>query len=401
MDLKKWTDFQDIKNKLDKKWKSGEMLRNVIEENDLFLLKIKISAPSINEMSSDFEKVIKWVDHLRSKSKDKLGFGYNLEEKETNFRLFGKNLIPNYAIIDTLEDALRLLHKKTETKLLQNVYQDFLKEWELHPKFSEIKDWFLKYPFKALEQIGENSSKIIIVLKWFEENPNHFVYIRQLDIEGIDTKFIEKNQTVLSELLEIILPETDYDINQKKFEDKFKLRKKPAMIRFRILDNNYSSQVFRDITIPVEEFHLWKNNIEKVFFTENEINFLSFPNVEKSIVIFGKGYGVHLFGEVEWLKEKQVFYWGDIDTHGFNILSIARGFIPELKSFLMTEQILIEHQNLWVKEEAPFVAEVKNLTIEERDLLDKLQNNFYGENIRLEQERICYRHLEEWIKEIY
>lgn len=399
-DLKKWTDFYDIKAKLEKKWKSGEILCNMIEEKNLFPSRVKINGPNSNELSLDFEKVIQWIEKLKNKEKSKLGYGYSLEEREINFRIVGRNRIPVYAVIETTEDALRLLNKNEEAKIFQNICQKFFEEWRTHPKFAHLKEWFLKHPFRLIDLNGENSYKIILVLKWFERNPRHFVYIRQLDIEGVDTKFIEEHQGVLGELLEILLMETDFDLCKKKFEDKFRLRKKPNMIRFRILDGDYSDQVFRDITIPLEEFQSWENTIEKVFFTENEINFLSFPNLKNSIVIFGKGYGIYLLFDVQWLKSREVYYWGDIDTHGFNILSIARGFLPNIKSFLMTEEILMSHRSLWVNEDKPFLSEIKNLTPKEQDLVSKLQNGYFAPKVRLEQERIRFKYLKEWMKQI-
>lgn len=398
--MKKWTDFQDIKAKLDKKWKSGAILRDIIDESGLFPDKIKISGPNSNELSLEFEKAIQWVKKLKEKEKIKLGYGYYLEEKEVNFRIVGRNTIPVYAVIETTEDALRILNKNAEAESFRTICQAFFEQWRNHPNFERLKEWLLKYPFRVIEQIGMDFPKIIRVLEWFEQNPEHFVYIRQLDIEGVDTKFIEKHQSVLGELLEILLPETDYDHDGKRFEDRFRLRKKPTMVRFRILDENYASQVFRDITIPLEEFQSWENSVERVFFTENEINFLSFPHLSNSIAIFGKGYGIYLLRDVQWLKNKDVYYWGDIDTHGFNILSIARGILPNIKSFLMTEQILIAHKLLWTEESSPFLSEVKNLTSQERDLLTKLQTDYYGSKVRLEQERIRFKYLEEWMGKI-
>ena len=29
-----------------------------------------------------------------------------------------------------------------------------------------------------------------------------------------------------------------------------------------------------------------------------------------------------------WLLEKEIYYWGDIDTHGFAIFNQLRGFLP-------------------------------------------------------------------------
>lgn len=400
MDLKKWTDFHDIKKKLERKWQNGEILRDIIEERGFFPHRIKITYPTSHELNLEFEKVIQWTKNLREKEKSKLGYGYSLEEKITNFRIVGRNSIPIYAVVETFEDAIKLLNKNSEVKMFQNVWGDFSEEWGMHPHFEHLKEWFLKYPFRAIRDIGIHASKIILVIRWFEEHPDHYLYIRQLDIEGVDTKFIEKHQTVLGELMEILLPSTNFDLCQKKFEDKFRLRKKPMMIRFRILDEENLIWTFRDMMIPLEEFQAWENNIERVFFTENEINFLSFPSLKNSIVIFGKGYGIKLLCDIQWLKDKEVYYWGDIDTHGFNILSMARGFLPEIHSFLMTERILVAHKNLWVDEESPFLSEVKNLTSEEQDLLYKLQNGYFGSKVRLEQERIRFKYLKEWIDRI-
>lgn len=397
--MKKWPDFHDIKSELEKKeiWK--KILRDIVEEQGLFPYRIKIKELNQKDISLEFERTIQWIQKLRDKEKSRLGYGYFLEEKETNYHIVGKNRIPTCVVIETREDALRLLNKSSEAKAFQTICQEFFEEWRMHPHFENLKEWFLKDPLKVISKIGENSSKIILVLKWFERNPKHYVYIRQLDIEGIDTKFIEKHQSILGELLVILLPKTDFDLSREKFEDRFRLRKKPTMVRFRILDKNDSVHIFRDITVPFEEFQSWDNDIENVFFTENEINFLSFPAFKNSVVIFGQGYGINLLRDVKWLKNKEVYYWGDIDTHGFKILSDARGFLPDIKSFLMTEQILMAHKTLWVNEDRPFLSEIKNLTVQEQNLLSKLQNDYFGPKVRMEQERIRFRYMKEWMEQ--
>lgn len=97
---------------------------------------------------------------------------------------------------------------------------------------------------------------------------------------------------------------------------------------------------------------------------------------------------------VKWFNHKNLFYWGDIDTHGFNILNMARGNFQHIKSILMTEEILLNHKSMWVKEDKQFIGQVHNLTSEELRLYTKLRNNFYGENVRLEQELIKYKYIE-------
>ena len=85
--------------------------------------------------------------------------------------------------------------------------------------------------------------------------------------------------------------------------------------------------------------HKW--SIKTVFVTENDINGLAFPIVDNSIVIFGRGYGFEHLQNAHWLRNKEIAYWGDIDTHGFAILSQFRKLFPAVRSFLMDRDALL------------------------------------------------------------
>jgi hypothetical protein len=51
-------------------------------------------------------------------------------------------------------------------------------------------------------------------------------------------------------------------------------------------------------TVTAETFAGLKLPVQRVYITENEINFLAFPPVAASMVIFGAGYGFNLFADV-------------------------------------------------------------------------------------------------------
>jgi hypothetical protein len=72
----------------------------------------------------------------------------------------------------------------------------------------------------------------------------------------------------------------------------------------------------------------WCYPSQRVFITENETNFLAFPEVADAIVVFGAGYGWEALARASWLHRCQLHYWGDIDTHGFAILDQLRGYFP-------------------------------------------------------------------------
>ena len=108
------------------------------------------------------------------------------------------------------------------------------------------------------------------------------------------------------------------------------------------------------------------------------------------MIIFGLGYGIQSLRNIAWLKEKEIIYWGDIDTHGFAILSQLRSYYPQTKSILMDELTLLHFSHLWVSEplDKRCTATLAHLTSGEQLLYEKLKFNLLGDNIRLEQERI-------------
>lgn len=84
--------------------------------------------------------------------------------------------------------------------------------------------------------------------------------------------------------------------------------------------------------------------------TENKVNFLAFPALRNSLIIFGLGYGVQRLKQVPWLKDVQIYYWGDIDTNGLAILSQLRVYFPHTHSLLMNETTLLQCREWWGEE---------------------------------------------------
>ncbi|NOY12517.1 MAG: DUF2220 domain-containing protein [Deltaproteobacteria bacterium] len=226
-----------------------------------------------------------------------------------------------------------------------------------------------------------------------------------MEIPTVDSKFIEQHKRILRELLDLLLPiETIASevtgLSGSGFERRFGLRYDEPLIRFRILDSALSGPFgLSDLSIPLRQFQPLDFPCRRVFITENKINGLSFPPVPSSLVIFGLGYGIQALKEVPWLRERPVYYWGDIDTHGFAILSQLRGYFPQTRSLLMDRETLLAGRDLWVCEEPGkrCLADLPHLDEEEQQLYQDLCSNQLGENIRLEQERIAFSRLQEWL----
>ena len=91
-----------------------------------------------------------------------------------------------------------------------------------------------------------------------------------------------------------------------------------------------------------------------------------------------------------------MYYWGDIDTHGFAILSRLRCYYPQAKSLLMDKKTLEQFVHLSVYESLTSSEQklLSHLTDDENDLYQQLQKNL----LRLEQERISFVYLQDTLK---
>jgi hypothetical protein len=146
-----------------------------------------------------------------------------------------------------------------------------------------------------------------------------------------------------------------------------------------------------DYTVSQVAFARMAPAVRRVFITENEINFLAFPPVADSLVVFGAGYGFEALAQAGWLSNCALHYWGDIDTHGFAILDQLRAHHPHAQSFLMDRQTLLQHRPQWTVEPQPTLRDLPRLSPEESALYDELRwLRLSDQPVRLEQERISF-----------
>lgn len=121
---------------------------------------------------------------------------------------------------------------------------------------------------------------------------------------------------------------------------------------------------------------------------ENEISYLSVDVPPGGVVIWGKGFEVDRVGQLPWLADVNVAYWGDLDTHGFAILDRLRAWLPQTRSVMMDRETLLAHRDRWVSEDRPTSARLPRLLADEQSLYDDIASDRLSVKVRLEQERI-------------
>jgi hypothetical protein len=388
-----WTTPDDLEAQVRRWWDRGDLLREP-PANAGFPRPLRLKRPDTRALSEQFADAQGWIRTLESQSKGARGFGYEIEWIEVSHRVLGSNRVPVAAFVPTREDALLLAGKRKHAARFEQLV---IATRDAQPA---LDPWIQKRPLVLLEH-AEHWGKILAVLTWFQENPRPAVYLRQLEIPGVDTKFIETHKGILSELLDLVLPEQAVDASARRdFERRYGLLGKPATVRFRILDRAHYIAGLSDLTVTAMELGALRPTVRTVFITENEINGLSFPDVTDAMVIMGLGYTVERLAEIPWLRDKAVHYWGDLDTHGFAILDRLRGVLPHVASTLMDHDTLMSHQPLWVREESRCPTDLTRLTESELDVFDALRWNRVGENVRLEQERIGFGHVRRAVEKV-
>jgi hypothetical protein len=388
-----WTTSADLRDRVRRLWERGKLLGSGTTGETLFPLKLWLRGPDARAMGQSFETVRGWIRELEENSRSSRGFGYEIEWTDINHRQLGRNRIPNRISIPTESDALRLIGKEREGRRFKELAQITT------GKFPELAQWVSRRPFVLIDH-AQDWPRVLAVLAWFRDHPRSSLYLRQLDIPGVDTKFIEARKPLLSELLDTVLERHNEPTGAaaQTFEQRYGLRSKLPVVRFRMLDSRIAIAGLTDLAIPVSDFAALNIAARHVFITENEVNGLAFPDFPEAIVVFGLGYGVELLQAAGWIAEAHVSYWGDIDTHGFAMLDRLRGAFPKARSLLMDRETLMTHRPLWGREEVPCRAALSRLDREEQMLFDDLIYDRVGEKVRLEQERVSYalleRHLE-------
>lgn len=379
-----WTTPADIRVQALKLWDKGALLAGMAGGASLFPRRLTFKGPTSTELAQRFDEVRDWIAGFNSQESL-----FRVVWRDVNHRVLGPNSVPDEVWIDTLEDALGLIGKSRDAGRFASIVA---LTGERHP---QLLSWLEKRPLRALE-LAEEWPKLLDTVSWVRQHPTPGIYLRQVDIPGVHSKFIEGHRGVLSELLDLALQQDAVDDSARGaggFCRRYGFRDKPCRIRFRILDPDIAlvrTGTDQDITVTQDTFARLDLPVEKIFITENEVNLLAFPPVSRSMVIFGAGYGFDMLAEARWLQSRRIYYWGDIDTHGFAILDQIRALFPNIVSFLMDRDTLLAHRPHWGKEPKPEKRELSRLNSTEAALYDELRQNRLGIHLRLEQERIGF-----------
>jgi hypothetical protein len=364
-----------VRARLARRWQSGTLLAAFVSGRPFEPMSVPIRGPAPGEIAERLGAAQEWVADWQRAGRGAL----RIEYRRIGGRQFGSNLVPSRAWLDGYDQVWRLLGVETDVRLLIELAN------ATQATCPMLVPWLQLHPMRVLG-LAPRWHRLLATVRWIDEHERPGTYVRQVDVPGVDTKFIESNRGVLAELLDLQLPPWRIDFDAGDFEQRYGFRRKPSYVRFRVDDCGG----WRELTVRAEEFAAPPAGITKAYVLENEITYLAVPCPPRAILVLGGGYAVPVLESLPWLADLDLVYWGDIDTHGFAILDRMRQRFPRVQSMLMDRTTLLAHQDQWVTEPSPATSSLKFLDGEEAALYADLVADHLGRSVRLEQERIGF-----------
>ena len=344
-----------------------------------------LRGPTAEDVLRDSAAVAAWMDALHRAAVDRQGRErFTIERRTVRNRVLGENFVPARIHIGSLQQFAGLLGTVREIERLDAVLAATRRE------LPGAASWVADHPSVALVHC-DAWPRLLATARWIVDHDPSTLDLRHLDVPDIDTKFVERNRKVLGRLLDEVLPINRIDLTTNDFARRYGFRPRPRYVRIRLLSPvpGLPAQL-TELELRTDELAALPLPVTTVFVVENQASYLAFPELPEAIAVFGGGFAVTTLELVPWLAEKEVVYWGDIDTHGFAILDRLRERVPGARSILMDCSTLLAHRDQLTNEPSPTNASLHHLTAEESDLYRDLIEDRFSSAVRLEQERVRF-----------
>jgi hypothetical protein len=332
-----------------------------------------------------------WADWDAARTRRFAGSGVRLHTDTLAWQRLGSQTLPDRISFSSASDVANFVGEGASWGRAVARRQALVQRW------AQLSEAGLGTHFETLSTWTDHDfDRLVSLLEWFDLNPRSGLFLRQLPIAGIDTKWIDLHRRgVVADMLRrlrrgVPLGEDDPADTSRAAATFFELcglRKPSARIRILLLSPRLrlASGGLRDIEAPLEQLQQLNINPRHALIVENQETAHCLPDLDDSVALVKLGSAVSLAAELPWLRGVPVAYWGDTDTHGFAILTQARKALGNVTSLLMDEATLLQEPSQHRS------ANDGYLTPEESSVYKGLLEGRWGERLRLEQERIEWK----------
>ena len=410
---------EDVKSILKSRyWQNRSRLKKLLLGGEEFPISLPLKPPRGNTALDNINHFQMFISSWKAFPASQIGQTDVVSEKcsndaqnkirvlwrEQNFRVFSQQQIPTHIQIPDIVSLAHLLGEDEEHQLsgwqskiafVINSLATNANSQSSHSQHSEHKKSLfdaLVDSLNSLEKLSNSELELLVaVIPQLRKGLGKGCYLRELPITYVDTKFVEKNKQIIESIAAAIIDRTVNTVGllhwlQCEEKPKDWLLVKPLCPISR--ESLGGVPLLRISCDTLTNFELPAMNILVV---ENEQSCLSLGQFRNTIAISGGGKNVE-FLSATWLENKNVGYWGDIDSEGLKILSDARSQFGGLTPLMMDEKTVLAFEERMVPEPESVFKVPCSLTVDESTLFNNLRSKKYKDS-RLEQERLPRDHV--------
>lgn len=376
-----------------KEWENRRNLKQRLLNQRPFPIEISLKVPTDQQARDN-------LGHFHAFFKAWTDFAYPelVEWQERQYRQLSEQRVPVKLRIFSLQQLTELLGAEQQLENWLNKISSFLQQSFVHDRHQHRLFQTLIHHLEQIERYSQQEWQWLIqLIEQLKPNMGAGLYLRALPLSAVNTKFLEQN-LLLTEVICNVLYDDEIVLAGGLLAWLDCLDSPKGWLTIKPVCPNVQEKlgglpIFQLSTEVLDQFEL---PAERIIVVENIQSGLACPNLENSIVVCGGGKNISWMN-AKWLQHKQVFYWGDIDSEGLNILSMVRQKIPHVIALMMDEATVLQFQNHMVDEPDSIFSEPQYLTADELKLFHDLRAQTF-KNRRLEQERISvdwvHRYLE-------
>jgi hypothetical protein len=350
---------------------------------------VPLDPPSATEVTTRAGDVSAWLAHWRQWAAQHPGVTLRTRTMRTKFgdQPIHTHLdIPGTAALANLNPGTASHWQRARTR------------WD-QLRHHEPRQAVLPWLARIVDLDTYDFTTLLAATTWFRANPRSGLTVRSVPVPGMHTKWLARHRSMVLACLGTSTvssqsPEETGDSDPAEIPagdlDALGLRPLPREISLVLADPALRPATggLRQITAPVNELARLPIHPGTVLIVENKEPALAWSDATGLVVIHSLGNHLDVLSGLPWIPPDHCWYWGDLDRHGFTLLSRARTLVPRLASLLMAPGDIETYRALGVGEDLDrYDQPDPTLTPAEATALAALHLTC-GKYLRIEQERI-------------
>ena len=394
-----------------REWDNLSRLKARLKNERAFPIVISLKPPKTgNELLNHTLHFHEFVQAWRN-----FAFDDMVQWQNSTFRHFSEQTlpiiltIPNIQVMSEILGASARQQLKDWQKKLSYLHTEISKDMtrlsvsstdKIADSWQEALFFALIEMLEIIDNLSADDLKLLVALiPQLKKGMGTGLYLRALPVHYVDTKFIETHHKLIETILEAFYLGQVKEQGLAYWLGCLDKPKGWLMVRPLCPNTKHALSGLPILRLPTDVLYSQALPAKHILVVENEQSCLALPETENTIAVAGGGKNINWM-DAGWLQQKKVAYWGDIDSEGLMILSLARKSCPKLTPIMMNDQTIKQFINRMVDEPDSINHEPTHLTHNELTLFTELRQGKYGFK-RLEQERLPSEYikqaLEKWL----